>query len=134
MTTTQPDRRQTVDVSDRTDEDGAARRDPRTPRRSPPHSEYQIDWISARIEEVERRGVAGVDTTTDAETQWWEQLTAVAGQTLFPQADSWYTGANIEGKTRNFMLWAGGFDTYVDICGGVATNGYPGLVLDGKVN
>jgi len=96
------------------------------------HSEYQVDWISALIEDMERRVISSVDTTSDAETQWWEQLTAVAGQTLFPQADSWYTGANIEGKPRNFMLWAGGFDTYIDICDGVAAEGYTGLVLDGS--
>lgn len=94
------------------------------------HSEYQVDWISALIEDMERRVISSVDTTSDAETQRWEQLTAVAGQTLFPQADSWYTGANIEGKPRNFMLWAGGFDTYIDMCDGVAAEGYTGLVLD----
>lgn len=28
------------------------------------------------------------------------------------------------------MLWAGGFDTYIDICDGVAAEGYTGLVFD----
>jgi len=30
------------------------------------------------------------------------------------------------------MLWAGGFDTYIDMCDGVAAEGYTGLVFDGS--
>jgi hypothetical protein len=44
-------------------------------------------------------------------------------------ANSWYLGANIEGKKRVFMVYVGGFDTYTDICSGIAARGYEGFEL-----
>ena len=49
--------------------------------------------------------------------------------TLFPEADSWYMGANIPGKARqliNFPSVSG----YVARCEDVANVGYRGFVID----
>jgi len=92
--------------------------------------EYQIDWIADLIDHMESSGVATVDTTHEAETTWCREVTEVANETLFPQADSWYSGTNIEGKSRSFMIWVGGFDAFADRCDTVATHGYDGFVLN----
>ncbi|MTD54333.1 flavin-containing monooxygenase [Amycolatopsis pithecellobii] len=91
--------------------------------------EYQMDWIAELIDHMEYRGIATADTTHDTESEWCDKVTEVANQTLFPLADSWYAGANIEGKARSFMIWVGGFDAFADKCDEVAANGYEGFVL-----
>ena len=57
-------------------------------------------------------------------------MDAAANATLLPQAGhSWYLGANVPGKPRRFMPYAGGMAHYRDICTEVATEGYKGLVM-----
>ena len=38
---------------------------------------------------------------------------------------SWYTGANIPGKPRMFMVYTGGFKKYNDICFKEIADGFP---------
>jgi hypothetical protein len=53
-----------------------------------------------------------------------------ANATLLPQAGhSWYLGANVPGKPRVFMPYAGGMDVYRNKCTKVADNGYEGFEL-----
>jgi hypothetical protein len=59
-----------------------------------------------------------------------QDLNDVASQTLLPLAQhSWYLGANIPGKPRVFMPYAGGMVRYREICTDVAVRGYEGFVL-----
>jgi cyclohexanone monooxygenase len=51
----------------------------------------------------------------------------VADFTLFPKANSWYVGANVEGKPRVFMPYIGGVQTYRQHCDLVALGGYEGF-------
>jgi len=53
----------------------------------------------------------------------------VAYGTLYPQANSWYMGANIPGKPRIFMPYIGGVGVYRRICNEIAAKGYEGFVL-----
>jgi cyclohexanone monooxygenase len=46
----------------------------------------------------------------------------VADSTLYPQANSWYNGANMPGKPRVFMPYVAGLDKF-------AANGYRGFSL-----
>lgn len=50
-----------------------------------------------------------------------------ANATLFPRTESWYSGANISGKRRQFVVHLGGQD-YFKTLGDVAANGYEGFV------
>ena len=43
--------------------------------------------------------------------------------------NSWYNGANIEGKPRVFLPYVGGLPKYMDRCNEVAAHGYDGFVL-----
>jgi cyclohexanone monooxygenase len=56
----------------------------------------------------------------------------IAHTTLYPQANSWYMGANIPGKPRIFMPYIGGVHVYRRICDAVATKGYEGFALTRK--
>ncbi|MCE0767605.1 NAD(P)/FAD-dependent oxidoreductase [Pseudonocardia kujensis] len=92
-------------------------------------SEYQIDWIADLLSHMEQEGLETVDTTTEAERTWCAEVTELANGTLFPLADSWQKGANIEGKPQSYMIWVGGFDAFADRCDQVAAAGYDGFVL-----
>jgi hypothetical protein len=53
-----------------------------------------------------------------------------AHATLLPQAShSWYLGANVPGKPRVFMPYAGGMVRYREICAEVVAQDYKGFVL-----
>ena len=61
---------------------------------------------------------------------WTAHVAEAAERTLFPRAQSsWYLGANIDGKKRVFMPYAGGFGKYRKHLDDVAQQGYSGLVL-----
>jgi len=53
----------------------------------------------------------------------------VAEVTVYPQANSWYLGANVPGKPRVFMPYIGGFPVYVEKCAEVAARGYEGFAV-----
>ena len=48
---------------------------------------------------------------------------------MFMLANSWYLGANIPGKPRVFMPYAGGVGVYREKCDEIADNGYEGFIL-----
>jgi len=57
-------------------------------------------------------------------------VNAAAVATLLPMAaHSWYMGANIPGKPRVFLPYAGGMARYREICDQVAANNYEGFTL-----
>lgn len=94
------------------------------------HAEVQVDWVIELVLAVRRLGVTEVEPRRDAAEAWTDHVAKAAEQTLFPKASSsWYLGANIEGKKRVFMPYAGGFGTYRRHCDDVARRHYAGLVL-----
>lgn len=91
--------------------------------------EQQVEWISACVEHLRARGYHTIEPTSDAENQWTDHVGQIAAATLFSAAASWYSGANVPGKPRVFMPYAGGLDTYTQTCDEVAEQGYRGFVL-----
>ncbi len=57
---------------------------------------------------MEKHGHRRIEPDLQAEDQWVDQVNEVANGTLYPQAGSWSLGANIPGKPRVFMPYAGG--------------------------
>ncbi|WP_162472301.1 flavin-containing monooxygenase [Tomitella biformata] len=92
-------------------------------------SEQHVDWIGALIAHLDANGLATAEAAADAAAEWMAQCGELAAKTLFPQANSWYLGANIEGKPRVFMLYAGGFGNYGRQIAEVAAAGYKGFEL-----
>ena len=94
------------------------------------HAEVQVDWTINLVLAARRLGVTEVEPRRDAARAWTDHVAKAAEQTLFPKAaSSWYLGANIEGKKRVFMPYAGGFGTYRRHCDDAARQNYAGLVL-----
>ncbi|BBY60997.1 cyclohexanone monooxygenase [Mycolicibacterium sarraceniae] len=93
------------------------------------HAEAHVNWIADAIGYLDRQGCAAMEPTADAVDSWIAECAQRAEATLFTKANSWYMGANVPGKPRQFMLFIGGFATYLDICDEVAAAGYKGFDL-----
>jgi cyclohexanone monooxygenase len=93
--------------------------------------EYHVDWIADCIEYTREHGWNRVEATEAAQDAWVEHVADVGGQSLFGRADSWYVGANIPGKPRVVMPYAGGQPTYRKRCDAVRSSGYEGFAFDG---
>ncbi|GJD51875.1 Phenylacetone monooxygenase [Methylobacterium crusticola] len=92
--------------------------------------EQHVDWITACIGHVRGHGLVRVEATAEASDRWVDHVNEAANATLLPMANSsWYLGANVPGKPRVFMPYAGGMAAYAQICARVARNGYEGFAL-----
>jgi cyclohexanone monooxygenase len=90
--------------------------------------EQHVEWIADCVVALRDEGLDLIEATVVAEDEWIETVNTVAEATLYPAANSWYNGANIPGKPRIFMPFAGGFGNYRTICDGVAADSYRGFV------
>ena len=91
--------------------------------------EQHVEWIAECLRSMRERGVDSIEAQPEAQDQWVAHVNEVADRTLFPQANSWYVGANIPGKPRVFMPYAGGVVPYRRKCDEVAASGYEGFHL-----
>lgn len=91
--------------------------------------EQHVEWIADCIEYLRECDLTRIEARADAESAWMEHVEEVADATLYPLADSWYMGANIDGKKRAFLPYAGGVGTYREICADVAAREYAGFEL-----
>ena len=91
--------------------------------------EQHVDWISDCIAAMGERQQSVIEATPEAEDAWVAHVNEVADMTLYPQANSWYIGANVPGKPRVFMPYVAGVGIYRQKCDEVAANGYEGFAL-----
>src|SRR6202166_5185445 len=91
--------------------------------------EQHVDWIADCVAWMRGRGLASMEANKEAEDQWVAHVNEVAHTTLYPQANSWYMGANIPGKPQIFMPYIGGVGVYRQICNNVAAQGYKGFAM-----
>jgi cation diffusion facilitator CzcD-associated flavoprotein CzcO len=92
--------------------------------------EQHVEWITECIAHMREHGLERIEARTNAADGWVQEVNEVANATLLPQAHhSWYLGANVPGKPRVFMPYAGGMARYREICADVAAKGYAGFAL-----
>jgi len=92
--------------------------------------EQHADWIANCISYMREKGLERIEAEPGAVEKWVAEVNEAASKTLLPLAKhSWYLGANIPGKPRVFMPYAGGMVRYREICSEVAAHGYEGFRL-----
>jgi len=69
--------------------------------------------------------MAAVDVEQKREEEWVAKVTAIAEETLFPQASSWYMGDNIPGKPRAFAIYLGDGQVFYEMIEREAADKYP---------
>ena len=89
--------------------------------------EQHVDWMVDCIRYMAEQGFRRIEAEPDAEDTWVAHVNEVADMTLFPKGGSWYLGANVPGKPRIFMPYAGGVGPYREVCDQVVAKGYEGF-------
>ena len=91
--------------------------------------EQHVNWIGECIGHMREQGLVRIEASAEAQEDWVSHANEVAAETLYTSCNSWYLGANISGKPRIFMPYAGGVPGYGQKCEAVAVNGYEGFAL-----
>ena len=90
-------------------------------------AEQQIDFIFDTIAWLDQHGRPLLHPRPDSQAHWRAETLRYAQRR--PGAlttKSWYSGANVPGKPRVFMVYCGGFKRYNETCYGEIENGFPG--------
>jgi cation diffusion facilitator CzcD-associated flavoprotein CzcO len=93
--------------------------------------EYNVDWITRCLDHMRSAGWQHIEVEAQAQEDWVAHCNAVVERTLRAREDSWYVGANIPGRARVFMPYAGGIPAYRARCEDVVANGYRGFAFTG---
>ena len=93
--------------------------------------EQHVNWITDCLGYLRDNGFSSIEATDAAEETWIAHVNEVSEGTMYtaPTCNSWYLGANIEGKARIFMPYVSGFPRYRERCEAVVAAGYEGFAL-----
>jgi cation diffusion facilitator CzcD-associated flavoprotein CzcO len=92
--------------------------------------EQNVRWLGELISYMGERGYNTVEASPRAAAEWTQNVIDVAELSLVrhgAKVNSWFTGANIEGKAQVVNAYFGGANNYFDICDGVAANDFDGF-------
>ena len=93
--------------------------------------EQHVEWITECIDHMRANGITRIEPTEEAVEGWVAHVNDAANATLLPQVGhSWYLGANVPGKPRVFMPYAGGMVVYREKCDAIAEACYEGFALE----
>ena len=87
----------------------------------------QVNWIVGAIEHMRDNGIKVMEPSAEVEEAWVQHHEETSQPTLFMKTESWYNGANIEGKQRRMLSYCGGVGEYHRRIDEVAEKGYPGF-------
>ena len=91
--------------------------------------EQNVEWVTECIKYMSKKGYTKIATEKSAEDEWTQHVYDVAEPSLLMKTDSWFVGANIPGKKRTFLMYAGGSPTYREKCEQIAAKDYEGFKL-----
>jgi len=92
-------------------------------------AERQINWIAELVRFMRDQRLGAAEPKPEMEAAWGAEVSSIANATLFPRTDSWWTGANIPGKPRQFSAYLGGTLYYQRLADAAASN-YDGFVFE----
>lgn len=93
----------------------------------PSCAELQGEHVVRLLTFLRDEGVQRFEATAKAQAAWSQHVEEIGAMTLFTQADSWYLGANIPGKPRQFLNYPGGLPLYLHACEAAAAAAYDGF-------
>ena len=91
--------------------------------------EQHVEWITDCLAHMLDHDLDRIDADPQAEADWTQGVHDIAAQSIVGKTDSWWTGANIDGKPRGVTFYLGGTHTYRTICDNIAAKGYKGFVF-----
>ena len=91
----------------------------------PQSIDQHVSWITDCIAYLLKHQYSSIEPLEDSVTEWMKHSQGEVKKTLFALAESsWYLGANIPGKPRVFMPYAGGLPRYTKVCDNIKNNNY----------
>ena len=93
-----------------------------------PTIEQHVNWIADGLSHLRDNNLVTMEAQESAEQQWVETVGRVAEKSLWGACDNWYTGSNVPGKPRVFMLYVD-WVSYLETCEDVVADGYRGFAL-----
>ncbi|MEL6984316.1 MAG: cyclohexanone monooxygenase, partial [Actinomycetota bacterium] len=91
--------------------------------------ERHVAWIESCIRHLDENDLGAIEATEAAEAAWDQEISDLANRTLYPRTRSWYTGANIPGKPRQFLAHPMG-SRYFDRLEEIAADGFEGFAFE----
>lgn len=76
----------------------------------------QCEWILDTILKQQAENLIAVEAKAEAEAAWRDHVLELAGKTLAIHTNSWYMGANVPGKKREYLLYMGGIPAWHQAC------------------
>jgi cation diffusion facilitator CzcD-associated flavoprotein CzcO len=92
--------------------------------------EQHVDWIAELLARSINDQVDTVEAEASAEERWTDHVAAIANSTLLVRDDTQYVGANVPGKPRVFLAYAGGVSLFRWISEAVRDSDYEGCDSD----
>jgi cyclohexanone monooxygenase len=94
----------------------------------PSCAELQGDVIVNLLSHLQDNGLTRIEATAEADEAWRTIVLGIEEQTLFRLANTgWYVGANVPGKKRELLQFAGGVPMYLEQWRNCAAADYAGF-------
>ncbi|MBO1901418.1 NAD(P)/FAD-dependent oxidoreductase [Leucobacter weissii] len=97
----------------------------------PPGAEVAGGWVSDAIGYLRENGLAAMEPSKEAEDGWIDLVESIGASSFSlrasKEANSWFTGSNIEGKAEKFGIFFGGAGDYNARLHEEAAAGFPGF-------
>lgn len=94
--------------------------------------EQHVELLAALVERAGVDGAGTVEAEPDAERAWAGHVAEIANGTLLMEGNSWYLGANVPGKPRMFMPYAGGMAQFDAECRDILDRDFAGFAFDAR--
>ena len=91
-------------------------------------NEAQADWIAGLFQYMRSTGLKRVHASEQAQDGWAETVKGAVRSSVLADSKSWYVGANVPGKAKGILAYAGGIANYLRILDECAADRYAGLV------
>lgn len=94
--------------------------------------EQHIEWIGDLINFNRAHGDGLVEATVEAQDAWVTHVNDIMSGTLMGKVNSWYVGANVEGKPRAALTYVGGLGAYRKHANEIRDMGYEGFTFTSR--
>ena len=94
----------------------------------PRATEIMVDYINGVLEHARTNGHTYLAPDGEACAQWTEEVREAAKIALIAE-NSWFRGANIPGKTNEYLPYAGSLTKFRERMAAMDEQGYPGITF-----
>ncbi|KAF9502078.1 FAD dependent oxidoreductase family protein [Pleurotus eryngii] len=99
----------------------------------PTTAEVQSDWVIHCIRYMRDHKLSRIHPKKEAEEEYTKLVNDIGDKGMWSKAKSWYTGANIPGKTVQHLSFSGGLNVYADMYRENEEKGFEGCEFSTRI-